>query len=242
MDLTGKVALVTGGWGRGGLGDAVVLRLSALGCAVYSPSRSQLDVTKADDVEKALSIMSRVYGRIDILVNCAGSLGTLDSASEVEWEDWCETIAVNFLGAVNLCRVTTPYMKAFGGKIINISGGNVPRASPLMAAYGAAKTALVQFTMSLAEEVKQFGIDVNAVAPGPMKTQMYDKLEAAGLAKPTDNPQTPWRAAELICWLASSGSDGLTGRYLSARHDPFPFDAATISEIMKSERYTLRRS
>jgi 3-oxoacyl-[acyl-carrier protein] reductase len=97
----------------------------------------------------------------------------------------------------------------------------------------------VRFTETVAEEVKDFGIEVNAVLPGPLKTDMLDQIIESGedVEKPDDDAID--RAASLCLWLAQT--DGLTGRTLSARFDPWPFDDDEKKRIMASDLYTLRR-
>jgi len=134
------------------------------------------------------------------------------------------------------------------GKIINISGGGATKARPNFSAYSTSKAALVRFTETLAEEVKLFHIDVNAVAPGMMRTAMTDKVLAAGVeaagveeykqAESCDT--TPERAAKLVAFLASHESDGITGRLISV-HDPWEGMRAADFEGLP-DKYRLRRA
>ena len=135
------------------------------------------------------------------------------------------------------------------GKIINISGGGATKGRPNFSAYSTAKTALVRFTETLAEEVKQYHIDVNAVAPGMMYSALTEKVIAAGpgVAGEKDYQEAlackennigPEKAAELVAWLASHDSDGVTGRLISV-HDKWQ---DFIGEDLHPNLYKLRRT
>jgi NAD(P)-dependent dehydrogenase (short-subunit alcohol dehydrogenase family) len=117
------------------------------------------------------------------------------------------------------------------GKIINLSGGGSTSPRPNFSAYAVAKTGIVRFTENLAEEVKEFNIDVNAIAPGAINTKMLeDVLHAENLAgieydeavkRKKTGGNNPELAADLICFLASGLSDGITGKLISAPWDPW---------------------
>jgi 3-oxoacyl-[acyl-carrier protein] reductase len=111
----------------------------------------------------------------------------------------------------------------------------------------------VRFTETLALEVKEFGIDVNSVAPGALATRLTDQLVAAGpqrvgaglherMIKLQQEGGTPLHIGASLCvYLASAESDGLTGRLIAAQWDPWPFDAPIKNKIAASDIYTLRR-
>jgi NAD(P)-dependent dehydrogenase (short-subunit alcohol dehydrogenase family) len=117
------------------------------------------------------------------------------------------------------------------GKIINLSGGGSTSARPNFSAYAVAKTGIVRFTENLAEEVREFNIDVNAVAPGAVNTKMLDdvlnakslagKEYAEALNRKEKGGNDPELAADLIVFLASGLSDGITGKLISAPWDPW---------------------
>jgi NAD(P)-dependent dehydrogenase (short-subunit alcohol dehydrogenase family) len=122
-----------------------------------------------------------------------------------------------------------------------------------MTSYAVCKAAITRFTETLALEVRDYGIDVNAVAPGPLATRMFDQLIAAGperigaelhasIKKQKSEGATPLELGAGLCaYLASAESDGLTGRMLAARWDPWPFTEAVKAEIAESDIYTVRR-
>ena len=114
-------------------------------------------------------------------------MGSIDT---IDWRDWVHAIAINLTGTVYCARKAVSLFKPQRyGKIINLSGGGATNPLPGISAYAASKAASVRFTETLALELKPFGIDVNAVAPGALATRMMDQLleakpAAAGSAKP----------------------------------------------------------
>jgi len=189
----------------------------------------------------------------DVLVNCAGEIGPIGPFVTSDWLAWNETFQVDFLLAVKLCKMVLPGMiRRKYGKIINISGGGATRGLANFSAYAAAKTALVRFTETLAEEVHPFNIDVNAVAPGAMYSRITEQILEAGpqragirmfseAVRTKEHKNTPEKAAELCAYLASPESDGITGRLISALHDHWQSFGKMKREIIASDLYTLRR-
>ena len=197
--------------------------------------------------------MSR-FGAIDIIVNNAGVHGSLGPLGDIDFEDWLMAIRVNLLAVAQICHKALPlWRKRRSGKIINLSGGGATAPQYGLSAYGASKAGLVRLTETLACENLGFGIDINAVAPGALATRLTEELANADpdLITPEAHGKVMsmraakggdcGKAAELCVYLASAGSDGLTGRLLSAVWDPWPFTADRVKEIMASDLYTLRR-
>ena len=138
------------------------------------------------------------------------------------------------------------------GKIINMSGGGAAYPRPRFSAYSASKAAVVRLTETLSEELKEFNIQVNAIAPGAVNTRMLDEVLAAGqhagekdFADAVRQKQTgegsPDLPATLAVFLASDSSDGISGRLISAVWDDWHGMADHASDIMGSDVYTLRR-
>src|SRR6202012_1631851 len=139
------------------------------------------------------------------------------------------------------------------GKIIILSGGGATSPLPGISAYAASKAAIVRFTETLALEMREWKIDVNAIAPGALMTRLTDQLLEAGpqridaalharIARLKQEGGTPLSVgAELCGYLASAESDGLTGRLIAAPWDPWPFSEEHKREIGESDIYTLRR-
>src|SRR5207248_6471210 len=132
-------------------------------------------------VDALFEAAKRAFGRIHILVNNAAVTGPIGPFDAVDWSEWVATITVNLAGAAYCTRKALSLFKPHRyGKIINISGGGASDPLPRMSAYAVCKAAIARFTETLALEVKEFGIDVNAVAPGPLATRMFDEMIAAG--------------------------------------------------------------
>ena len=156
-------------------------------------------------------------------MNNAGIHGPIGSIDTIDWQDWIDAIAINLAGTVYCARKAVSLFKPNGyGKIVNISGGGATSPLPGLSAYAASKAAIVRFTETLALEVHEWGIDVNAVAPGALATRLTDEVIAAGPqrvdasfhARMTELKAKAERltlGAELCVYLASADSDGLTG-------------------------------
>jgi NAD(P)-dependent dehydrogenase (short-subunit alcohol dehydrogenase family) len=140
------------------------------------------------------------------------------------------------------------------GKIINFSGGGAASPLPRLAAYGASKAAVVRLTETLAEEVKPFNVQVNAIAPGMVDTRLLDDVLAAKerggdqfarvrrLREAGEGGVPREIAAGLALWLASDKSRGLTGKLIAAPHDGWRgWDERQIDALMASPWFTLRR-
>ena len=275
MKLAHQVALITGA--NQGLGAQIARRFRAEGAHVAIGARGEtaledtardlrdlpapgevlarrLDVTREPEVEAWIAAAQARWGRIDILVNCAGSAGPRGPLDELDWSAWKEAMEINILGTAYPSRVVTPIMKAAGrGKIINLSGGGATKPLPHLSAYAASKAAVVRLTETLALELKPWKIDVNAVAPGVLYTKLVDDFVEAGEAqlgrayfeevqRQKANPQPAFDLATGLClFLASAESDGITGRLLSANWDPWAGLPARREALAKSDVYTLRR-
>jgi NAD(P)-dependent dehydrogenase (short-subunit alcohol dehydrogenase family) len=213
----------------------------------------QFDVRRFDEVSEAVEQTHELFGALDVLVNCTGVQGPIGMAHTVATDEWTRAIEVNLLGPFHLVRAAVPLMIAQGGgKIINFSGGGAAYARPFFTAYAASKAGLVRLTESLAEELGDSNIQVNTIAPGPVRSRMWDEMRSAGaaagaktlgeIAQMDETGGVPAeRAAALALFLASSRSGGLTGRLISGVHDRWEEFPGKISEIMKTEGGTLRR-
>jgi NAD(P)-dependent dehydrogenase (short-subunit alcohol dehydrogenase family) len=168
--------------------------------------------------------------------------------------EWSEAIRINLAGAVLPCRAVLPeFKKRKKGKIILLSGGGATKPMPFVSAYAASKAAVVRFGETLAEEVRDFGIAVNAVAPGMLKTRLLDDIVNAGPEKVGQSyydlvmeqkakGATPLALGAALCvYLASDKSTGITGKLLSALWDPWEKLEERLADIRDSDIYTLRR-
>lgn len=271
--LDGKVALITGA-GRG-IGAVVATLFAGAGASLSLCSRtnSELEKTAAQcrgsggevmvfaadvsDGKRVHDLMDetrRRLGGIDVLVNAAGCYGPIGPFAECDPDQWRRAFEVNVMGTFHTCRAALPSMIARRrGKIINFSGGGATSPLPNFSAYGVSKTAVVRLTETIAEEVKAFGIDVNAIAPGLVDTRLQDEIlkarERAGplyerimnLRRSGEGGVPPEKAAELALFLASASSDGLTGKLISAPYDPWNEWRGRGIEQSALPMYTLRR-
>jgi NAD(P)-dependent dehydrogenase (short-subunit alcohol dehydrogenase family) len=275
MKLAGRNAIVTGA--SLGLGAEIAEQFAAAGAslmlcarnateleaqrkrlaAVYPKSRilaHRADISDRSDVDALFAAAASELGKLDIVVNNAGVYGPMGSIDAIDWDEWVQAIAINLTGVVYCSRKAVEAFKPNRyGKIINLSGGGATNPLPGISAYAASKAAVVRFTETLALEVKEFGIDVNAVAPGALATRLTDQLVAAGpervgaglharMTKLQKEGGTPLSIGAALCvYLASAESDGLTGRLIAAQWDPWPFADTIKGKIDASDIYTLRR-
>lgn len=276
MNLSNLTALVTGasqGLGRriaeefvregahiaicardGTLIESIAKELERLAHCEQRVLASICDVSSVDQVEELFSTIERRLGGVDVLVNNAGIYGPKGPSETVDLASWCRAIEINLFGTFLPARLAIRTMKQKGhGKIINLSGGGATSPMPNISAYAASKAAVVRLTETLAEELREFSIDVNAVAPGALNTRLLNEILEAGpdavgsaffekALKQRDSGGTPLeKAARLCVYLASSESDGLTGKLISAQWDPWENLHKFREQLAKSDIYTLRR-
>lgn len=213
-----------------------------------------MDVSNPRQVDDLIAEALKKLGKIDILVANAGVYGTKGPIDEIDWEEWSQAIDINLKGTVLQCRAVLPTMKkARYGKIIVISGGGATKPMPNFSAYAASKAGVVRFAETLAEEVKDFNIDVNTVAPGALNTRLLDEVLATDpekigkvfyeqCLKQKQNGGTPLNIGASLCtFLAAATSDGISGRLLSAVWDPWAKLTECKDQLKDSDIYTLRR-
>lgn len=244
-----KVVVITGA--SRGFGAKLVEAFVRDGAVVVPASRPAVDVSDPQSVSAFIADVIHKYGRVDILVNNAGILGPVGQIEQNDQAEWQQTISVNLLGPVWMTQTVIPTMlKQQSGRIINVAGGGATCSLPRRTAYAASKAALVRLTESVADEVKDDGIFVNAILPGPLPTDMLDQIIASGPdrlgtvehAKHERPDALDFdRAIGLCLYLASEESAPLTGRTFSARFDLWPFSDDDKADIMAGDRYTLRR-
>lgn len=204
-------------------------------------------------VERIVAVTLGKFGRLDVLVNAAGIYGPIGPLAETDPGDWAETIEINLIGVMNAMRAVLPQMlQQRSGVILNFSGGGAVAPLPRFSAYGASKAAIVRLTETVAEEVRDAGVRVNAIAPGAVNTRMLDQVLEAGeragrefhakaLKQRDSGGTSPERAAELAVFLASPEASGITGRLISAVWDDWKTLPQRAAELAASSLYTLRR-
>jgi NAD(P)-dependent dehydrogenase (short-subunit alcohol dehydrogenase family) len=212
------------------------------------------DVSSPVDADRLVAASLQRLGQLHVLVNNAGVYGPKGTINEVEWEAWAGAIRVNLLGSVLMARAVLPNFKAQRyGKIIQLSGGGATAPLPRLSAYAASKAGVVRFAETLAEEVRDFGIEVNSIAPGALNTRLLDEVLEAGPEKvgpefyeravrqAAEGGTSLGRGAALAVFLGSSLSDGITGKLLSAVWDSWETLAAHVADLQSTDVYTLRR-
>ncbi len=212
------------------------------------------DVSKSADVERLMATALRAFPRLHILVNNAGVYGPKGLIEDVDWEAWVKAVEINLFGSVLMCRAVLPHFKAHRyGKIVQLSGGGATSPLPRISAYAASKAAIVRFAETLAEEIREDRIDVNAIAPGALNTRLLDEVLAAGpervgqafydrSLKQKAQGGTPLeKGAHLAVFLASAASDGISGKLISAVWDPWETLPQVLDDVRQTDVYTLRR-
>jgi NAD(P)-dependent dehydrogenase (short-subunit alcohol dehydrogenase family) len=212
------------------------------------------DVSRQDDVEALAKAVFETFPQLHILVNNAGVYGPMGLIEDVDWDAWVRAIEINLFGSILVCRALLRHFKEHRyGKIVQLSGGGATNPLPRISAYAASKAAIVRFAETLAEEVRADGIDVNAIAPGPLNTRLLDEVLAVGpervgtqfyerSLKQKEQGGAPLDAgANLAVFLGSAASDGITGKLLSAVWDPWERLGEHLGDLQRTDVYTLRR-
>jgi 3-oxoacyl-[acyl-carrier protein] reductase len=238
LDLTGKVALVTGG--SRGIGRAVAMRLASRGALVVAAARgdhaaavvaevqtlggraeaASVDVTRSAEVVALVKAVVERHGRIDVLVNNAG-IARDQLLLRLKRADWDDVLATNLTAAFTCAQaVLSPMLKQRSGRIVSISSVVGQTGNPGQTNYAASKAGLIGFSKALAREVASRNVTVNVVAPGLIATDMTralaerTKVEWAAQI-PCGRTGTPDEVATAVCFLASDEAAYITGQVLA---------------------------
>jgi NAD(P)-dependent dehydrogenase (short-subunit alcohol dehydrogenase family) len=266
--LQDRSVLITGA-GRG-IGKRLAIGFAAAGARVALMSRSKAelelahleiehaggsalriraDVRDYEQVQAAIERTRSHFGDLHIVINAAGIQGPIGPVYEASAKEWTETVETNLFGAMHICRAALPYMiEKRRGKIIFLSGGGANTARPNFSAYAASKAALVRFVETVAEEVRENNVQVNAMAPGGTYTSMTDEIlgagERAGWKECEDAKQVrltggvaPEKQIKLAMFLASERSNHISGKLIHVNDDWKRLETGQIHP----EMYTLRR-
>lgn len=240
FSLSGKVALVTGG--SRGIGRAIAIGLATFGADVAVTSRKLLDleevaaeirelgrrsmavathVGRMDEINSLVPKVKEELGGIDILVNNAGTNPTMDQAMDIEERAWDSIMNLNLKGLFFLSQAVARLMKEQGGgKIINVASvaGLTPDILPV---YSISKAGVIMATKVMAQQWAQYGIRVNAIAPGLTRTRFSqalwdnpDILQGAMMLTPLRRVGEPDEMVGATVFLASDASSYVTGHVL----------------------------
>jgi 2-dehydro-3-deoxy-L-rhamnonate dehydrogenase (NAD+) len=224
-DFSGMTAVVPGG--AGGIGHEIVARLARAGASVWvwdlaaldGPEGMglQVDLTDTRQVAAATKRVLKDAGRIDVLVNSAGTLGSYVPFDQLAPQEWRRIIDVNLASVLEVCSHVVPHMRAERrGRIVNIGSLAAKQGLANLSAYSAASGGVVAFTKALAQELVGFGVTVNCVAPGPINTTLITDLgppvvDSMIASSPMRRLGTPAEVAEIVAWLCSDACTFSTG-------------------------------
>ena len=260
--------LITGA-GRG-IGKRLAIGLAQMGARVglLARTKAELDLAaleiehaggtslriRADvrDYEQILAATDRMrahFGRLDAVICAAAIQGPIGPLAACDPKAWAEAIDTNLLGVMHACRAALPGMLAAKqGKLLLLTGGGATKPRPNFTAYAAAKTALVRFAETLAEEVQEHNVQVNCMVPGPAYTSMTDEIlragESAGWREQEDAQQVrqsggiaPEKQIQLAAFLISERSNHISGKLIHVSDDWKKLE----KESLNPEAFTLRR-
>lgn len=233
-DFSGRVAAITGGCN--GIGAALAERLANSGAriAIWDMDVSrpeerisalpqdvyglfQVDVSDYSSVESAMRETEKAFGKVDILVNCAGIAGPTSALADYPVDMWRTVQAVNTDGTFHCCKAVVPGMIARDyGRIVNVASIAGKEGNPNASAYSASKAAVIALTKSLGKELAGHDIAVNCVTPAAAKTRIFDQVSQEFvdfmLSKiPRGRFVTVEEIANMIAWMASAENSFTTG-------------------------------
>ncbi len=246
MTMEGRVAVVTGA--GSGLGEAAAKRLAGGGAKVAVLGRTKddleqvkgaiereggeamvvlADISKADEMQRAMQTVADRWGRIDAVFANAGINGVWTSIEDLTPEDWDMTLNINLKGTFLTIKYAVPYLKRQGGSVIVTSSINGTRvfSNTGATAYSSSKAGQVALAKMLAVELAKHKIRVNVICPGAIDTEIDENTERVGvdeIREPVDYPEgkipltdgTPGRAeqvGDLVYFLASDDSSHISG-------------------------------
>ena len=242
FDLTGKAAIVTGG--NDGIGRGIAIGLASAGASVCIAGRNEIkndevrreieenggaaiavgcDVNVEADIGAAIAATEDAFGSLNVLVNNAG-IAELDAPEDMSDAAWDSVVETNLSSVFKFCRAAPPsFTRSGSGKIINIGSMYSIFGSPFAASYAASKGGVVQLTRSLAVAWAKDDIQVNAILPGwittdmtaPIRNDMPDLYRSIIARTPAERFGEPEELAGTAVYLASKASDFVTGQSIA---------------------------
>ena len=235
-DLKGRTAVVTGG--ASGIGLSIVTRMLAFGARVAvmdlktatlsidpggeSVMAIDVDITNDKAVDAAASAVITRFGSLDILVNCAGIVGSNGPLWQYDVDEWRRVVDVDLNGTFIACKACVPHMlKKDWGRIVNISSIAGKEGNANASAYSAAKAGVIALTKSLGKELVSTGIRVNTIAPAMIRTGLFEQMTEEHVRLmiskiPMGRPGTVDEIAALCMWLCSDECSFSTGAVFDA--------------------------
>ena len=247
LDFSGQVALVTGA--SKGIGRAIAIRLAQTGMSVAVTARTKdaldetvemikadngnaiafpADVTDQPAVNQLVADTHRQFGPIDLLVNNAAIPGAPGPDWENDSDLWWRAMEINIRGPFIVSRAVLPGMiDQRKGRIVNVSSSSAYLSSPYLSSYTASKAALTNWTLSLADATREYGIKVFAYSPTLVATEMTEVMSTSPdlpeshrtvmIDALEDRAQPPSVSAEGVVYLASGEADALNGHFVDVR-------------------------
>ena len=254
-----------------GIGRALAERLLARGHLVWGLARSDqtglttshpgkfhasaCDVSDWKQISRVAAEITSAWPHVDGLITCAACHGAIGRTTRIDPASWSSALRTNLDGTFHAIRVFDDSLARAPrrAKIVCFSGGGATKPRANFSAYGAAKAAVVRLVETIADEERGRALDINAIAPGIVATRLTDEIvhlgpsivgdaefAAASQAKAANGPSLE-HALGLVEWLLSPDSDGISGKLLSAKWDPWRTLARHRGELATSDIYTLRR-
>ena len=211
--------------------------------------RIRADVRDFEQMSAAVDRMQVVFGGTYVLICSAGVLGPIGPLAGIRMPAWKEALETNLMGVVYACRAVLPAMiERRNGKIIVLAGGGSNAPRPWITAHAAAKAAVVRLVESVAEEIRDYNIQINCMDPGNSYTAMTDEIlrseQLAGTREAEEAQRIritggtpPEKQIQMALFLASPESNHISGKLLSATDDP----RKLRHQNMHDDAYTLRR-
>lgn len=266
-----KIILITGG--GSGIGAESAKQLSSEGNVIIICGRTikklkeisryssniyyyQCDVSDEENIRNMYKYVNNNFDRVDVIINCAGTLGEIGRIDKTNVDNWKKTIEINLIGNYLIIRYFLKLLlKSEIKKIINFAGGGAFNTFPNYSGYAVSKSGIVRLTENTAEELRNKGVKINCISPGMVNTDIHKKTIKAGKKKAgkkyydyiinkSKKGSVPIEVPiNCIKFLISSESGRLTGKTISASFDKWesPIFKKYIDEINDSDLFTSKR-